>query len=117
MLASLLPSMGEILSIFAPPPRHSPSNTPALSSASPSFSNTDIMILGRRRLACGARRFPTCAFWQKQAGSLRAPQPGWLRPIDSLLTLLALLLQCRHRFVYHFFRDIQRRTKANGSLT
>src|SRR5207237_574522 len=34
---------GEILSIFAPPPRHSPSKTPALSSAKPSFSNTDVI--------------------------------------------------------------------------
>src|SRR5437763_3248549 len=40
MLASFFPSMGEILSIFAPPPCHSPSNTPALSSVSPSFEKT-----------------------------------------------------------------------------
>src|ERR1700760_1498645 len=43
MPASFLPSIGEILSIFAPPPRHSPSKTPALSSVRPSFSNTDVM--------------------------------------------------------------------------
>src|SRR5213082_3339811 len=103
-LASFCPLIGEILSIFAPPPRHSPSKTPALSSVSPSFSNTDVMILGRRRLACGARRFPTCAFWQKQARCLY--------PIDSLLTLFALLPQNFDRFVHDLFREVQRRTKA-----
>src|ERR1700730_16799873 len=41
MLASLRPSIGEILSILAPPPRHSPEKTPGFCCSIPSFANTD----------------------------------------------------------------------------
>src|SRR5213076_3204917 len=66
-LASFWPSIGEILSIFAPPPRHSPSKTPALSSVSPSFSNTDCISLWHRRHACGANRLPACCCGKQRA--------------------------------------------------
>src|SRR3954447_24090695 len=54
MPASRRPSIGEILSIVAPPPRHSPSNTPALSSVRPSFSRG--VFINKRLLSFGAER-------------------------------------------------------------
>src|SRR6266480_6983537 len=45
MLAIFFPSIGEILSIFAPPPLHLPLKTPVLSSLNASFSKTDCIAI------------------------------------------------------------------------
>src|SRR6476469_11181507 len=90
MPASRRPSIGEILSIIAPPPRHSPSNTPALSSVIPSFSRG---VFIRR-----PTEPPT------NHDSFRAPALG------------TILTHQFHRFIDHFRSDIQRRTKSNRVL-
>src|SRR2546423_5312342 len=95
-LASLCPLIGEILSIFAPPPRHSPSKTPALSSAKPSFCKTDCI---------------------KISGKLQLPKQqnaSWKLALPSFAA--AILPQQIHRFVHYVLRDVERRTKTNGTL-
>src|SRR5213076_2936712 len=78
-LASRRPSIGEILSILAPPPRHSPSKTPALSSVRPSFSRGVFICRPavpqqsgeRTRLACWFRRLAETNFGKNRAKGKR----------------------------------------------
>src|SRR4030095_2512574 len=88
MPASRRPSMGEIFSIVAPPPRHSPSNTPALSSVRPSFSRGVFMLSG---------------------STVQPFNASTILPA-SLPTKFAHQL---HRFVDRFRSDIERRTKTD----
>src|SRR5215472_73297 len=92
MPASRRPSMGEIFSIVAPPPRHSPSNTPALSSVRPSFSR-GVFI----------KYSPPSVALRRARGRALPPLP----------TKFAHQL---HRFVDRFRSDIQRRTKTDRVL-
>src|SRR6266403_2458396 len=124
-LASFWQSIGEILSIFAPPPRHSPSKTPALSSVKPSFSKTScIRFWGAHvppRAGEGVSPSRTLQWGRlfrrgrrnQHARRVRSPEQ-----LPSSLSFLraTILPQNFHRFVYHFFRDVERGTKTNGML-
>src|SRR5437762_2389593 len=79
--------MGEILSNLAPPPRHSPSNTPALSSVRPSFSRGVFICrpavpqqFGERtRLACWFRRLAETNFGKNRAKGKRPYEEKFAR--------------------------------------
>src|SRR5262249_18499558 len=79
--------MGEILSILAPPPRHSPSKTPALSSVKPSFSRGVFICRPavpqhsgeRTRLACWFRRLAETNFGKNRAEGKRLYEEKFAR--------------------------------------
>src|SRR5437868_1339154 len=115
-LASFWPLIGEILSIFAPPPRHSPSKTPELSSVKPSFCKTDCITLWGAHapsLTLYAGRSFRRGRRNMHARRVRSPEQP---PPSSLSFFPAILPQNFQRFVYHFFRDVERGTKTNGTL-
>src|SRR5204863_5001654 len=89
--------MGEILSIFTPPPRHSPSNTPAFSSVRSSFSKTDCI------LKCSASLWLATLLKRKR---------------DACATFFAAgkTWHQLHRFINRFRTDIERRTKTDRVL-
>src|SRR5207248_7834896 len=124
-LASFCPLIGEILSIFAPPPRHSPSKTPALSLAKPSFSNTDCITFqgahAPSRAGEGAspsrtlqaRRLFRQGHRNMHARRVRSPEK---LPSSRSFLHATILAQNFHCFVHHFLRDVERGTKTNGML-
>src|SRR4029077_13321417 len=141
MPASRRPSTGEILSIVAPPPRHSPSKTPALSSVRPSFSRG--VFISRRavlqqsgermRLACWFRQLAETNFGKNRAagkhlyeekfaragrsrqhaGRVRSPEPPIHHHSFRAPALAAIFAHQLHRLVNHFRSDIERGTKAD----
>src|SRR6185436_6978161 len=91
MPASRRPSIGEILSNIGPPPRHSPSNTPALSSVRPSFSRGVFMLS-----ALTLQRF-----------------------IPSTILAAPLPAEFAHQFhclINHFHSDVERGTETDRIL-
>src|SRR6478672_7814901 len=136
--------MGEILSIVAPPPRHSPSKTPALSSVRPSFSRGVFICRPavpqqsgeRTRLACWFRRLAKTNFGKNRAegkhpyeekfaragrprphaSRMRSPEPPTHHHSFRAPALRTELPHQLHRFVDHSRSDIQRGTKANRIL-
>src|SRR5881394_932663 len=94
------PSIGEILSIVGPPPRHSPSNTPALSSVRPSFSRGVFIFNGRD----GPPGRPS-----------HRGAPGG-RAIPKSFSLPAIFAHQFDRFIDHFGSDVERGTKADRVL-
>src|SRR6201993_562456 len=96
MLASRRPSMGEIFSIVAPPPRHSPSNTPALSSVRPSFSR-GVFIDALTAV--------------RQSGEPPNHHDSFRAPAYP-----AELPHQLYRFIDNFRSDIERRTKTDRVL-
>src|SRR5438552_8959613 len=133
--------MGEILSIFAPPPRHSPSNTPAFSSVSLSFSKGVFICRPavprqsgeRTRLACWFRRLAETNFGKNRAegkrpyeekfaradhlrphaSRVRSPEPPTHHHSFRAPALAAIFPHQLHRFINRFRRDIERRTKTD----
>src|SRR6267154_4421103 len=101
MLASRRPSMGEILSNVGPPPRHSPSNTPALSSVRPSFSRGVFIFQNGRD---GPPGRPSCC-----------GAPGG-RALPISFSLSAILAHQFHRFVDHLRSDVERGAEADRVL-
>src|SRR4029434_10819723 len=98
MLASRRPSIGEILSILAPPPRHSPSNTPALSSVRPSFSKG--VFIGTLLSTAGT--------------SFASPlDEGERWSISRSFSFAAKLPHQLHRFIDSFCLDVERRTETD----
>src|SRR5213592_976398 len=95
MLASCRPSIGEILSIVAPPPRHSPSKTPTLSSVRPSFSKGVFMFQNGRDEPPGH---------PSHCGA-----PGGRALPTSLPAIFAHQFD---RFINHLRSDVERRTEA-----
>src|SRR4051812_20215392 len=98
MLASRRPSIGEILSNVAPPPRHSPSKTPGLSSVRPSFSRGVFMFRNGRG---GPPGRPS-----------RCGAPGG-RALPKSFSLLTVFAHQFDRFIDHVGSDVQRRTETN----
>src|SRR3989442_13507324 len=94
--------MGEILSNVGPPPRHSPSNTPALSSVRPSFSRGVFMFENGRDGPSGR---PSCC-----------GAPGG-RALPVSFSLSAIFAHQFHRFINRFRSDVERGTEADRGLT
>src|SRR5438552_18653305 len=94
--------MGEILSNVGPPPRHSPSNTPALSLVRPSFSR-GVFIFENGRDGPPGR--PSCC-----------GAPGG-RALPISFSLSVIFAHQFHRFVDYLRSDVERRTEADRVLT
>src|SRR6478672_7908979 len=137
--------MGEILSIVAPPPRHSPSKTPALSSVRPSFSRGVFIRRPavpqqsgeRTRLACGFRGLAETNFGKNRAegkrpykekfartgrprphaSRVRSPEPPTHHDSFRAPALAAIFPHQFDRLIDHLRSDIQRRTKSNRILS
>src|SRR6266446_6725031 len=137
--------MGEILSNVGPPPRHSPSNTPAFSSVSPSFSKGVFICRPavpqqsgeRTRLACWFRRLAETNFGKNRAEGkrpyeekfarasrprphatrVRSPEPPTHHHSFRAPALAAIFPHQLHRFIDHFRSDVERGTEADRVLT